>query len=147
MVTKKFEGELKSVEFVGSDFNPFDSETQIMWDDKLFRNIPPKCIIEFGPIRVEEQDSKTKILLKPTRVRYDKEHPNSDLSANDLWDQIMNPLDFDTLLGNKLGLAFQAQKNLKKTLLGQIPISANIIDIGAGVGGDMTKMQVNKVLS
>lgn len=100
-------------------------------------------VIELGPYVVNNQ-----IRLKLVRPRPDKYNPNTLEDAQTVWSDINRPLRVEALAGRTLDFAIQYHSKLKQALLGTIPSTACVIDIGAGRGGDLLKLKhVSKILA
>jgi hypothetical protein len=127
--------EVKQVLFTGSLYHSFDLKTQVDWDHELFKDLSDGVIIEMGP----RNDGNT-IVLFPHLIRTNKQYPNQQRIAASNWDDINRPIDIDTLRGRNFDLVFQYHNTEKRRLLSQIPAGSDIIDIGAGKGGDLSKM-------
>ena len=140
-------------EFIGDERNPFDPELQIDWYDPLFYKVPNFTIVEFGPKlnsdgkRVYAENGG--IILKPILVREDKPYANGSRTALDVWEDLNDPIQEKTLLGDSLQLVRKYHNRVKKELLESVPGDDNhLIDIGFGKGGDITKMKkFSKVLA
>jgi hypothetical protein len=140
-------------EFVGDERNPFDPELQIDWYDPLFYKVPNFTIVEFGPKlnsdgkRVYAENGG--VILKPILVREDKPYANGSRTALDVWEDLNDPIQEKTLLGETLQLVRKYHNRVKKELLESVPGDDNhLIDIGFGRGGDITKMKkFSKVLA
>lgn len=82
--------------------------------------------------------------LSPVLIRKDKELPNEKNVADDIWESIINPIELDTLMGNSTQLLRKYHNRIKKRLLtGEVKgipfIGGNLLDLGSGAGGDVTK--------
>ncbi|CAH6418654.1 mRNA capping enzyme [uncultured virus] len=136
---------VERVRWAGNSYNPFDPTTQVIWNSPVLRGIPSGSVVEFGPRLAADHET---ILLQAIRVRTDKAEPNREEIVNDVWDDINNPLELATLEGKTLALAFQWHNRIKKALFEDIPEGANVVDIGAGQGGDLSKMRhLNRILA
>jgi hypothetical protein len=140
-------------EFVGDERNPFDPELQIDWYDPLFYKVPNFTIVEFGPKlnsdgkRIYAENGG--VILKPILVREDKPYANGTRTALDVWEDLNDPIQEKTLLGETLQLVRKYHNRVKKELLESVSGDDNhLIDIGFGKGGDITKMKkFSKVLA
>lgn len=130
-------------EFTGSEFNPFDNEKQVDWFSPLFMDKPNGTIIEFAPKKIGDS-----IILTPKRVRFDKQYPNSEETAADVWDSIRDPIGLDTMKGESFNLVRKSHNAIKRKLfMENIEEGAHLIDIGSGRGADIEKMRkFSKVL-
>lgn len=98
--------------------------------DPMTKDLPDNTIVEYA----YDYDSE---LLYPTRIRHDKDKPNSIEIAEDVWSDITTPLDKTTLEGNDFTLLRRYHNRIKRELL-----SINrkcLLDIGSGRGGDVNK--------
>jgi len=128
----------QSIKFTGTKENPFDPETQVVWNDVMFmKGMPLGSIIEFEPIK----NYDGVIMLKPKRHREDKEFANGKDTVESVWDDIHNPISIDTLLGKNMVLVRKYHNQIKKELFSRdVPDGCHLIDIGSGKGGDIPKM-------
>ena len=103
-------------------------------------------IVEFVPEFIEEE-----VILRPLRIRTDKEFPNGIGQIRDNIESYFekNPITEDTLLGNDTVLMRNFNNNIKRNLINQI--EGYVVDIGSGPGGDIAKFgknsKIKKVLS
>ena len=104
-------------------------------------------IIEFFPYF-----SNREIILKPSRIRFDKEYPNERETVEEISKSYTenNPITENTLLGKDTTLMRAFNNFYIKGKLIQ-SIEGYVIDIGAGNGGDIVKFgsnsKIEKVLS
>jgi hypothetical protein len=132
----------KGQEFKGTNVFPFDSETQVDWFAPLFNRATQGTIMEFEPRKVMDR-----IYLTPIRIRYDKLYPNREDVAEDVWENINDPINIETLKGTDLTLVRKYHNRIKGKLLGDVEEGAHLIDIGSGRGGDIYKMnKFSKIL-
>lgn len=76
----------------------------------------------------------------PFRIRHDRPSPNYLEIAENIWQDIQNPITKKTIAGNTLELMRKSHNNTKRKLLAQYLTDANtIVDIGSGRGGDLIK--------
>lgn len=77
------------------------------------------------------------------RIREDKTKPNRIDIANDVWDDIHNPIDIKTLTGENSVLMRKYHNNMKRYLYNQSTIDLKenkvLLDLGSGRGGDINK--------
>jgi hypothetical protein len=124
--------EIKPTDFSGSFFFPFDQDTD--WDYETI-SVRSGTIIEMEPYRRENG----KIALRQLLVRYNKNQPNREEIASDIWDDINKPFNLDVFEGKAFNLLFQYHNLEKLKLIKTIPEGSDIIDIGAGRGSDFNK--------
>jgi len=95
-------------------------------------------IIEFE--WVKEND---KIILQPRKYRSDKTNPNQKIVAEDVWEDIMDPIFIEDLVGDTPELAIKYHNDIKKKLYKDLSEKYNgnfdLLDIGSGRGGDIGK--------
>lgn len=127
-VGKFDKGKIKNVEFTGG-YEP------VFYNLDSFNNLN-NCIVECGPIKIED-----KIYLTLVRVREDKKHPNKEDVAIDVWNDINNPLDFNIFKGETFSLVRQYHNKIKRQLFENGNLDTDLIDIGYGYGGDMAKQK------
>jgi hypothetical protein len=140
-------------EFVGDERNPFDPELQIDWYDPLFYKVANFTIVEFGPKlnsdgkRIYAENGG--VMMKPILIREDKPYANGSRTALDVWEDLNDPIQEKTLIGDSLQLVRKYHNRVKKELLESIPGEDNhLIDIGFGKGGDISKMKkFSKILA
>jgi hypothetical protein len=144
--SRKFYSSGPMTEFKGDDRNIFDPETQVDWYDPLFNEIKNGDIVEMGPKFVEGnliRNNDGNVILRPFRVRYDKTYPNGTNTVEDIWKDINDPLEIETLLGKDDTLLRQYHNDVKRRLFSNIKgnqrTGSHLIDIGAGRGGDLSK--------
>ena len=110
-------------------------------DYNLYDNMIVECI--YDPICH---------LMTPIKVRYDKKLPNQLDIARSNWNDINDPITIDDLCGNSLTLVTKYQNQIKNMLYGietiyppieglVIPKNYNLLDIGGGRGGDLSKWE------
>lgn len=121
------------VPYQGTKKYPFQSSTMVDWAS--FPTLPYDYIAEVGPIRVK----KGKVQLSFSRLREDKETPNSITTANNVWRKINEPFEESLFLATDFSrLRFQNNR-IKRQLIESIPKGAIVVDIGMGEGGDIFK--------
>ena len=138
------------VPFVGSDINPvtpdmIDSTSPILYISGV--PLPTGSIVEY-----EWSGGK----FRARKWRPDKQHGNSLEIALDDWEDIMNPITYDFVMGRSLGLSYEYHKRIKRVLFKfltestvtngrsknqKTTIGVNILDIGSGRGGDIARMK------
>lgn len=87
------------------------------------------------------------ISLAPRRLRLDKLRPNGETIANDVWQDIKQPLSFETVAGStNFGLLYGQNNRLKSQIYNRAfnggagaSWSAVLVDLGSGRGGDLSK--------
>jgi len=126
--------------FTGTERYPLLSENVRMKGPKLTIdeiNYNNK-IIEFE--WVKEND---KIILQPRKYRSDKTNPNQKIVAEDVWEDIMDPIFIEDLVGDTPELAIKYHNDIKKRLYRDLTDrynkNFNLLDIGSGRGGDIGK--------
>ena len=139
-----------SSQYQGSNIRKLDDD-MIDMDNPLTQNVPSGTVVEY------RWDKETK-KLTPTRIRYDKKFPNRIEIANDNWNLIFDPIELETLLGNNIDLVRKYHNRIKKELFngansryqeksGSLTLP-NLLDIGSGWGGDITKWKpYNKIIA
>jgi len=111
----------------------------------LTDGLPEDSIVEYG------YDYENEYLV-PRRVRYDKIKPNRKDVADDVADDILNPIDASTLQGDTFALLRRYHNTIKKSLfemslegtsgkslLDNKNKNRYLLDIGSGYGGDLFK--------
>jgi len=87
------------------------------------------------------------IRLVPRQIRANKPLPNRTDYAGSIWDDINDPLEEKTLLGETFRLLRHSFNRIKKKLYEQIPDEAILFEIGTGNGGQMSKwLRFSKIL-
>lgn len=123
------------VPFRGDLINPFTPD-MVDHTDPLTLGEPTNTVMEYEWIRLPGG----KGIFRPRRIRPEKMgSPNRLSIALDDWDDIMNPITQDDILGDTLTMTFSYHNRVKKGLYGIIPRGSNILDIGSGRGGDVAK--------
>ena len=106
-------------------FDKIDSE------NIMTLNLPSNTIVEY---RYDyERD-----MLVPTRIRFDKEKPNRRDVAEDVANDILNPIEEETMKGNNFTLLRKYHNLVKKNLFNSVK-GRTLLDIGSGYGGDLGK--------
>ena len=114
------------------------SKGEVDFMNPLTLNLPNDTIVEYAYDYEKE-------LLVPTRVRHDKEKPNKMDIAEDVWSDIMQPLDEETMKGDTLTLLRRYHNRIKRNLFTQsVPDKDKVylLDIGSGRGGDINKWKL-----
>jgi len=133
-----FDGD-KQVKFNGTDRYPLNQNNIRMKGpnftiDETLNN----KIIEFEWIK--ENDT---IILQPRKYRKDKNNPNQKIIAEDVWEDIMDPILIEDLIGDTPELAIKYHNKIKQNLYYQTGLefkrNYNLLDIGSGRGGDIGK--------
>jgi hypothetical protein len=101
-------------------------------ETELTENIPEDSVVEFG------YDPEQK-LLTPRRIRFDKEKPNRRDVAEDVAEDIRNPIDEETMKGDSFALLRKYHNSIKKNLFLSVQDEKTLLDIGSGYGGDLGK--------
>lgn len=120
---------------------PFDAplSNDFYTDYNLYDNKIVECI--YDPICH---------LVLPIKIRYDKKGPNKLDIARSNWNDIHDPILLDDLCGTSLTLVTKYHNQIKNVLYGihtiypllenlVIPKEYNLLDIGGGRGGDLSK--------
>lgn len=133
------------VPFTGTDRNPM-SQDMI---DASFNNV------EYYDKIVESSYDIICDKMKPLKIRDDKEGPNRLDIATANWRDIHDPITIEDLAGETLTLVNKYHNQVKNILYGlptsyekldfEIPINYNLLDIGGGKGGDLTRWSKSKV--
>lgn len=140
-VERKSDDKKEFKEFKGTTYNPFNSETQVIWDHPLLSNTGN--IVEFGPV-----NKNGIIVLEPKLIRTDKRFPNEDRVAEDNWNDINQPVTYETLTGKTFDILRLSNNQIKRELISKILPGSDLVDIGSGYGGDIDKWSnLNKVLA
>lgn len=125
-VTKNVNGKFLSVPFQGTKKYPL-TEDMIDHENNLTKDLPSGFIIEYRVIFDNE-----KPLLIPKMIREDKDSPNPDYVAEDVWSDIMEPITEETLRGNNMKLVEEYHKKIKSDLLSKIKKDENTIHLHFG---------------
>lgn len=133
-----FDGE-KSVIFTGTDKYPFSENNiriksiNLSIDESLNNKI-----VEF-----EWKKENNIVVLQPRKYRGDKTNPNQKIIAEDVWEDIMDPIYIEDLVGDTPELSIKYHNKIKSDLYYQTSLkykkSLNLLDIGSGRGGDINK--------
>jgi len=133
-----FDGE-NPVIFSGTDRFPLLPENVRMEGPNL--TITEKLnnkIIEF-----EWTKEDNNIILRPRKYRPDKTNPNQKVVAEDVWEDIMDPIFIEDLTGETLELAIKYHNNIKGDLYFEVGTkykrNFTLLDIGSGRGGDINR--------
>jgi SAM-dependent methyltransferase len=110
---------------------PFTKFQDIDFINPLTINLPSNSIVEYGY-------DYEKGILTPRRVRHDKERPNRRDVAEDVAEDIMNPIDEETMKGDNFALLRKYHNVIKKKLFDKNK-GKTLLDIGSGYGGDLGK--------
>ncbi len=121
----------------------FDPETQIAWDAPTIAAVPPGTLVEFGP-EDEFPGASDAPVLGPRRIRADKENPNGEYTAGDVYRDILRPIPKALVMGESdLSVLFSMINHSKQDVItsavgrGKEPVV--VVDLGAGRGGDLGK--------
>lgn len=118
------------VKFVGDVINPL-TPAMIDYQSELTAGKPGLTVFEYEWFQGK---------LVPRRPRYDKKGtPNRLEIALDNWEDIHNPITEDEITGRSLKMTFSYHNRIKKALFAFLPRGANILDIGSGKGGDVSR--------
>ncbi len=124
------EGYLYTIEKGG--YVPFDKFENVDLENPLTLNLPDSTIVEYA-------FDYQKNMLVPTRVRFDKDKPNRKDVAEDVAEDIRNPIDKETIQGNTFALLRKYHNSIKKNLFSSVKDERTLLDIGSGYGGDLGK--------
>nr|QBK93779.1 MAG: mRNA capping enzyme [Pithovirus LCPAC406] len=83
--------------------------------------------------------------LSLRNVRKFKPSPNKSYIAREIWDNMHDPITFDTIIGENLILLFKNNNRIKRELIKKISKGSVILDIGSGIGGDVDKWKDAKL--
>lgn len=120
------------INFKGTKFHPYSGV--IVLNDEFLdgRSIKDRV--------VECQWSESNKQFEPYKIRDDRDKPNDIETAASVWEDIMNPIPKETILGKTLQLMRKFHNNQKLLLLNSEFGSKDVIlDIGSGRGGDINK--------
>ncbi len=136
----------ESIIFKGSKRNPTKEITSIQYyaDGTLFGRIPDQQIVEC----VYEKETGLFVAL---RYRDDKKKPNYVTIAENVFDDIMDPISERTVAGYSMFLMRKSHMFVKEILMKQyVREGENIVDIGSGRGGTIKlweKTNANEVFA
>lgn len=119
--------------FEGSESYPLME--RIDYKHPYLSKLPSQSIVEFA------WDERKQMLI-PLRVRSDKIVPNRYFTAMNVWKNIFNGIDKETLLGNSFQLMRSYHNRIKLDLYKNIKYTRGhkvLLDIGSGRGGDLKK--------
>ena len=119
----------EDAEFKGDDRELLDG--RIEYSTELM-SLPTNTIVEFAWNYEKEN-------LVYVGVRKDKEYPNSEDVAKDIWSDIFNPLTDRDMRGETILLMRKYQNRIKRILLSKG--KGVLLDIGSGRGGDIDKWE------
>lgn len=80
--------------------------------------------------------------LHMLRLRDDKDHGNTVPVAYDNWNNMLNPLTTERLLGEDLFLLRKYHNYMKEIIFRDHVLDGRILDIGSGRGGDLEKYKL-----
>jgi len=132
--------------FEGTDRNSFNPEKQIDWYHPIFETLNNGEIVELA---LKHYDENGDAILKPLKIRYDKDYANGKDVAESVWNDINDPIMEETITGKDIVLMRKAHNSYKRSVLGNelIKMNSHLIDIGSGRGGDLDKLyKFSKVL-
>ena len=144
-----------TVAFRGDVINPLTPD-MIDHTHELTRNKQSNLVVEYEWIRLnEDTKERNQGILRPRRIRYDKQGPNRLSIALDDWEDIMNPITASDITGQTLTMTFSYHNRIKRSLYNVLTLNpnfnprvkttgkkflgANILDLGSGYGGDANK--------
>lgn len=79
------------------------------------------------------------------RLRPDKRVPNSIQTANHVFNRIRNPINVESIRGNRFMTVMRLMNDVKREMYRFIPANSHVISIGAGRGGDLLKWDAANV--
>lgn len=121
------------VSYKGTKKYPFQSSVMVDWTS--FPVLSYDYIAEVRPVRIK----KGEVQLSFSRLREDKETPNSTTTANNVWRKINEPFEESLFLATDFSrLRFQNNR-IKRQLIESVPKGSIVVDIGMGEGGDIFK--------
>ena len=131
-----FDGQ-NPVKFTGTDRYPLLPENIRMKGSELTINESlNNKIIEF-----EWKKENDKVILQPRKYRNDKTNPNQKIVAEDVWEDIMDPIFIEDLVGDTPELAIKYHNTIKADLYYDVgkkyEKNFTLLDIGSGRGGDI----------
>lgn len=130
--------------FMGSRRNPIEGISTITLLGGVLENVENTGGLILNPpangIVVEcRYDSDNKIFV-PVRYRDDKEEPNFIHVAGDVWDDIVDPISKEDIMGHSLFAMRRFHNLIKKHFLEkEFKKGDQIMDWGSGRGGDIKK--------
>jgi len=133
--------------FEGSTIEPLNDRVDI--DHTLLKNSKGGTIIEF------KFDYERRLLV-PLKIRDDKRNPNKNEIVLDVWEDIHDPIDVDTMTGSSMKLMRKYHNKIKRALFdyakykigrdligdkqtSKMDVLPTLLDIGSGRGGDVSK--------
>ena len=119
------------VPFKGAGQFPFKNDMVLL--TPMILNKPNGTVVEFASKIV---DGKMKLV--PLRIRWDKLKPNRDDFAVDIWFDINDPITRETIRGETFFFVRKYHNRIKRELLAPFA-GKNLLDIGSGRGGDVSK--------
>jgi len=128
----------KDVKFEGDIINPL-TPNMIDHQNELTKNIRTGQVVEYKYVNG---------LLIPERIRYDKTGANKLSIALDNWSDIHNPIKYKDIIGETLMMSFSYHNRIKKYLYSYLNDKSDLLDIGSGAGGDISKwFKLGKILA
>ena len=136
-------------------YNKTDTGLELFTGNKTMPVSSNLLLVSDEPDIFDDQNIDNKIVechyndehkqFTPIRYRDDRNNPNNLTTAINVWIDINNPLERDTLLGKDLKL-MRKFHNIKKgaLLMKEFNSGDVIIDIGSGRGGDLFKWHKRK---
>lgn len=124
--------EKKLIPFTGKKTNPFDASSMLDTNSALLKEIEHNTVVEF------EWNNKKMVARK---IRSDKLGPNKLSTALSNWDDLKNPITEADIRGKSLTFSYHFFNQVKRSMYENIkdPQNVNILDIGSGQGGDVSK--------
>jgi predicted RNA methylase len=141
----------RNIDFVAKfprgSFNP---KRHIDFDNKFFDRPEhrfPGVIVEFAPELLTTDPSVPFIesfKFVPQRARFDKVSPNGESVARDVFEDVIDPIDEDTLLGKNFNILRLHTNSVKRGLFQKALFRPEkkktvVVDLGSGRGGDLSK--------
>jgi len=125
---KRKEKTREKVVFKGTPSYPFNS--RMIRENELLQSVQNGDIVEF---------EFSNNMMQAKRLRLDKNRPNNYEIAIDNWEDINNPITIDVMKGKTIRLMRKYHNRVKRNLFSSLP-KGNLLDIGSGKGGDISKM-------
>lgn len=121
----------KSLElFKGTKLTPFTEDNIGNIEEDL-----EGIVIELVPSR----DNEGNIVMEFSRIRDDKDAPNSTKVAESVWKDLHQPIYTDSLLGKDFKMMRLFNNQVKVEMMKKFPTGTNLLDIGSGRGADLNK--------
>lgn len=140
------------VQFTGAKKAPYRQQ-QIMLTDAEYNEIFPKGFKKGSVVEFTWRSDN----FRPMRARPDRTNPNGIRTALNVWHQFLNPLSIKQVISrlpssrgdDDLKTMRSSHNSMKNSLIKRFASKSNVLDLGAGRGGDLhkyTKENVSKLL-